>query len=191
MWHHTIIGMCIIVSFHKPVPMRPNYNITISMPINAYTKCVFALDSNANDGRCREPWKLTACIFISIQITISRDSSIICRRGCCYSFETMSQTNPNAIYDVFSWIEIVFEKFMLHKHMRMRWLAISIEKKFRHCEEMNESWNCWTRAGDIFNLLRLHHLTPTTSTMWTPRCFITSLCARTRVLDKFVNYFTF
>lgn len=105
-----------------------NYNITISMPINAYTKCVFALDSNANDGRCREPWKLTACIFISIQITISRDSSIICRRGCCYSFETMSQTNPNAIYDVFSWIEIVFEKFMLH--MRMRWLAISIEKKF-------------------------------------------------------------
>lgn len=99
---HNNRHVSVIVSFHKPVPMRPNYNITISMPINAYTKCVFALDSNANDGRCREPWKLTACIFISIQITISRDSSIICRRGCCYSFETMSQTNPNAIYDVFS-----------------------------------------------------------------------------------------
>lgn len=48
---------------------------------------------------------------------------------------------------------------------------IFIRKTFSRCEWMNESGNCLTRAVNIFNSLGLHHLVPTTSTMWTPRCF--------------------
>lgn len=147
-----------------------------------------SLDSNANDGRCREPWKLIACIshiqmyLISIQITIFRDSSIICRRGCCYSFETMSHKIQMPFTMFLLAIEIVFETFMLLCETHAQCVDLFfIRKVSSHFKKMNESWNCSTRAVNIFNSLRLHHLAPTTSTMWTPHCFITSLCARTCV----------